>query len=387
MKMRVIKQVAAAVVCSCLLGTAQAGAYVPPPPQLDDNAYLVMDDGSGAILAAKNADARLGPASLTKLMTSYIVERALIEGRLHETDVVPVSESAWRHGSNQESTMFLPVHGSASVIDLLRGIVIVSANDACTAIAEYMAGTESAFADIMNHTAASLGLHNTHYMNASGLPDPDHYSSARDLAVLAHHIIHDNASYYRIYSEREMSWGGHTQGNRNALLYTDPSVDGLKTGHTEASGYSLVASAQRQGMRLIVVVLGTKSMQERADQPRALLNWAFSAYQTVVPYHRGDVLTQAHVWFGQQDSVPLGLAADLALTLPRGAQSSLKASLVLNPRLQAPLHVGQVAGQVVSTVDGKIVGKQDLVVMRDDPQAGFFKRLWQHLLMFLSRIF
>ena len=376
-----------AVVLSLLgSGLAQA-AYVPPAPALDDNAYLVMDDSSGAILAAKNPDTRLGPASLTKLMTSYIVERALIEGRLHENDEVPVSATAWRHGSNEESTMFLPVHGQARVIDLLRGIIIVSANDACTAIAEFMAGTETAFADIMNHTAAQLGLHNTHYMNASGLPDPQHYSSARDLAILTHHILHDNPSYYGIYAEREFSWQGHTQGNRNALLYTDPSVDGLKTGHTEASGYSLVASAHRHGMRLIVVVLGAKSMQERADPPRALLNWAFSAYESVTPYHRGDVLARAHVWFGQQDSVSLGLAQDLALTLPRGAQSQLKANLVLAPRLQAPLHIGQVAGKVVCSVDGQVVGEQPLVVMQADAEAGFFKRLWQHLLMLLARIF
>ena len=371
------------VVVGMLISVAHAEIIVPAPPALDDKAYLVMDFESGQVLAAKNADLRLGPASLTKLMTSYIVERALLEGRLHEDDTVSVSDKAWRHGSNQESTMFLPVNGQVRVIDLLRGIIVVSANDACTAVAEHIAGTESAFAEMMNSTAQQLGLSNTHYMNASGLPDPQHYSSARDLATLARTIIRDNAHYYPIYSEREFAWGGHTQGNRNALLYTDPTVDGLKTGHTEESGYSLVASAKRHGMRLIVVVLGTDSMQARADQPRALLNWGYSFFETVVPYHSGTPLTKAPVWFAQQDTVSAGLGSDLALTIPKGSQSGLRASIVLNPNLQAPIAKGQVVGKVVTTLNGKPYAEQPLIALESDEQAGFFKRLWQHILRFL----
>ncbi|NNM52587.1 MAG: D-alanyl-D-alanine carboxypeptidase [Pseudomonadales bacterium] len=373
-------------VLGMLFSVAHAEIIVPAPPALDDKAYLVMDFESGQVLAAKNADQRLGPASLTKLMTSYIVERALLEGRLHEDDAVSISDKAWRHGSNQESTMFLPVNGQARVIDLLRGIIVVSANDACTAVAEHIAGTESAFADIMNSTAQQLGLVNTHYMNASGLPDPQHYSSARDLAILARTIIRDNAHYYPIYSEREFAWGGHTQGNRNALLYTDPTVDGLKTGHTDESGYSLVASAKRHGMRLIVVVLGTDSKQARADQPRALLNWGYSFYETVVPYRSGTPLTHVHVWFAQQDTVAAGLGSDLALTIPKGSQSGLRASIILNPDLHAPIAQGQVLGKVVTTLNGKPYAEQPLIALQPDEQAGFFKRLWQHIVRFFTRI-
>ncbi len=364
-----------------------ASNYIPPAPQLDDNAYVLMDYQSGMILAASNPDRRLGPASLTKLMTSYIVEQALMKGTLQEDDEVSVSEHAWRHGSNQESTMFLPLHGQAKVIDLLRGIIIVSANDACSAIAEHMAGTESAFADMMNNTAKELGLTNTHYMNASGLPDPEHYSTARDLAVLSRHIIMDNRKYYGIYSEHDMTWGGHHQGNRNALLYTDPSVDGLKTGHTEESGYSLVASAHRQNMRLIAVVLGTHSMQARADQARALLNWGFSFYQNITPYKAGTQLTQAHVWYARNDSVPVGLASDLAITIPKGSQNSIKATMELDPHIVAPIHKGAVVGHIDISLDGKTFETHPLVALTDDDQASLLKRIWQHILMFLEHIF
>ncbi len=370
-----------------VLHNVQAALYIPPPPTLDDRAYLLLDYQSGQVLAAHNADEHLGPASLTKLMTSYLVEQALQDGRLHEDDTVSISERAWRHGSNQESTMFLPVHGQAKVIDLLRGIIVVSANDACTAVAEHIAGTESAFADMMNNSARAMGLSNTHFVNASGLPDPEHYSTAHDLAVLARHIIMDNPRYYSIYSEHDFTWGGHKQGNRNELLYSDPSVDGFKTGHTEESGYSLVASAHRHGMRLIAVVLGTNSMHARTEQARALLDWGFSFYQTVTPYKANAVLSHVHVWYAEKDHIAAGLASDMNLTVPKGSQNGLRATMVIRPDLQAPMKAGLVVGKIVTTLDGKPYAEYPLVALESDAEAGFIKRMWQHLLVFLEHLF
>lgn len=381
-----MKRLFASLLCALSL-SAHADTIIAAPPALDNKAYLLMDYDTGKVLAASNPDTRLGPASLTKLMTSYIVERGLAEGRLKEDDLATVSENAWRGGTNKESTMFLPVHGQARIIDLLRGIIIVSGNDACTVVAEHMAGTEAAFAEIMSKTATKLGMKNSHFMNASGLPDPNHYSSARDMAILARAIIRDNPKYYPLYAEKSFTWGDHTQGNRNALLYTDPSVDGLKTGHTEESGYSLVASGKRGNMRLISVVMGTASMQDRADQTRALLNWGFSFYETVIPYQAGSTLTSSKVWLGKQDNVKIGLASNLALTIPRGQSQRLSASMHVNPQLRAPLAKGAVVGKVVVTMDGKPYAEQPLVALEAVEEAGFFSRLWQHIVMFFSGLF
>ncbi|RZA02449.1 MAG: D-alanyl-D-alanine carboxypeptidase PBP5/6, partial [Moraxellaceae bacterium] len=252
--------------------SSYAATALPLPPVLNNKAYALVDYDTGQVLAAFNENLQLPPASLTKMMTSFIIEQRLMSGQLKETDMVRMNESAWCRGSSTESCMYVPLNGSASVIDMLRGIIIQSGNDASKAMAEHIAGNEGAFAELMNQENKRLGMKNTHFMNATGMPMDGHYSSAMDMAILAQHIIKDSSKYYPIYSEKEFTFNDIKQGNRNALLYTDPSVDGLKTGHTDAAGFCLVASSKRGPMRLIAVVMGTPSMNERASQTRAILN-------------------------------------------------------------------------------------------------------------------
>ena len=370
------------------LVSAPALAFViPSPPALDNKSSILIDFASGQVLTDNNADMPVEPASLTKMMTSYIVERALDSGRLKETDMVGVSEHAWCRGSSNESCMYLPLNGQATVIDMLRGVIIQSGNDASKALAEHIAGSEPAFADIMNGEAKRLGMKNTHFMNATGLPDPAHITTARDMAILARAIIKDSNKYYPIYSEKSFTYNNIKQGNRNALLYTDPTVDGLKTGHTNAAGYCLVASSQRNGMRLIAAVMGTNSMQARADQVRALLNWGFSSYESVTPMKAGTVLSDAPVWFGTEDMVKVGLADDLSLTLPRGKKGSVEAKTRLQPELNAPIAKGQVVGEVVVSIDGKVLATQPVVAMEAVEEANFVVRLWHYLKRFLTNLF
>ncbi len=353
-------------------------ALADNPPALAAKAWLVMDFDSGEVLAAANADEALPPASLTKMMTSYIVEQALRSGKLKQTDLVTVSENAWCRGTSSESCMYLPLNSQATVIDLLRGIIIQSGNDASKAIAEHMAGSEAGFAKLMNAEAQRLGMTHTHFMNPTGLPDPEHKSSARDLAILARAIIHDSVDYYPIYAEREFKYNGIKQGNRNALLYTDPTVDGLKTGHTQDAGYCLVTSSKRNGMRLITVILNTRSAQARADQTRTLLGWGFGSFEQATPIQPNAVVGTAKVSFGKADTVAAGLQAPWQLTVPRGQK--VQTSVELKPGLEAPVAKGAVIGKVVASSNGKPVGEAPLVAQVDVERAGFVLRMWQHLL-------
>ncbi len=353
--------------------TAVAGGA----PALPAKAWLLMDFDSGQVLASANPDEPLPPASLTKMMTSYLVEQALRSGKLKKTDLVPVSEHAWCRGTSAESCMYLPLNSQATVIDLLRGIVIQSGNDASKAIAEYMGGSEEGFAKLMNAEAQRLGMTHTHFVNATGLPDPQHNSSARDLAILARAIIHDSADYYPIYAERDFKYNGIKQGNRNALLYTDPSVDGLKTGHTDAAGYCLVTSAKRNGMRLITVILNTKSAQARADETRTLLNWGFANFEKATPVQPNAVVAAAKVSFGKADTVAAGLASPWTVTVPRGQQ--VQTSVQLKPDLEAPVAKGAVVGKVVASSNGNPVGEAPLVAQADVERAGLLLRGWQHV--------
>jgi len=347
------------------------------PPALPAKAWLLMDANSGQILASANADEPLPPASLTKMMTSYLVEQSLRSGKLKQTDLVSVSQNAWCRGSSTESCMYLPLNSQATVIDILRGIIIQSGNDASKAIAEHMAGSEENFAKLMNAEAQRLGMAHTHFMNATGLPDPQHKSSARDLAVLARAIIRDSVDYYPIYAEREFKYNGIKQGNRNALLYTDPTVDGLKTGHTEEAGFCLVASSKRNDMRLISVILNTNSAQARADESRALLGWGFSNFEKLTPIQPNAVVTTAKVSFGKVDMVNAGLGAPWALTVPRGQQ--VQTTVELTPGLEAPVAKGAVVGKVVATSNGKPVGEAPLVAQADVERSGWLRRTWQHI--------
>lgn len=347
------------------------------PPALPAKAWLLMDSDSGEVLASANADEPLPPASLTKMMTSYLVEQALRSGKLKQTDLVSVSQNAWCRGSSTESCMYLPLNSQATVIDMLRGIIIQSGNDASKAIAEHMAGSEEGFAKLMNAEAQRLGMTHTHFMNATGLPDPEHKSSARDLAILARAIIRDSVDYYPIYAEREFKYNGIKQGNRNALLYTDPTVDGLKTGHTEAAGYCLVTSSKRSDMRLITVILNTHSAQARADETRELLGWGFKSFEKVAPIQPNTVVTTAKVSAGKVQTVDAVLGAPWMLTVPRGQQ--VQTSVELNPGLEAPVTKGSVIGKVVATSNGKPVGETPLVAQADVERAGLLLRAWQQL--------
>jgi len=352
-------------------------ALAANPPALPAKAWLLMDFDSGEVLASANADEPLPPASLTKMMTSYLVEQALRSGKLKPTDLVSVSQNAWCRGSSTESCMYLPLNSQATVIDILRGIIIQSGNDASKAIAEHMAGSEEGFAKLMNAQALRLGMTHTHFVNPTGLPDPAHKSSARDLAILARAILRDSADYYPLYAEREFKYNGIKQGNRNALLYTDPTVDGLKTGHTEEAGYCLVTSSKRNDMRLISVILNTHSPQARADETRILLGWGFSSFEKATPIQMNTVVTTAKVSAGKADSVNAGLGAPWLLTVPRGQQ--VQTLVELKPGLQAPLAKGAVVGKVVASSNGKPVGESALVAQADVERAGLLLRTWQHM--------
>lgn len=358
-------------------------ALAANPPALPAKAWLLMDFDSGEVLASANADEPLPPASLTKMMTSYIVEQALRAGKLKPTDLVSVSQNAWCRGTSAESCMYLPLNSQATVIDILRGIIIQSGNDASKAIAEHMAGSEAGFAKLMNAEAQRLGMTQTTFVNPTGLPDPGHKSSARDLALLARAIIRDGAEYYPLYAERDFTYNGIKQGNRNALLYTDPSVDGLKTGHTQEAGYCLVTSAKRNDMRLISVILNTHSAQARADQSRTLLGWGYSSFEKATPIAANAAVTQARVNFGKADAVAAGLSAPWLLTVPRG--TPVQTAVQLNPGLQAPVAKGAVVGKVVATANGKAIGEAPLVALVEVERSGLLLRGWQHVLKWLGK--
>jgi D-alanyl-D-alanine carboxypeptidase (penicillin-binding protein 5/6) len=352
-------------------------------PALPAKAWLLMDYDSGQVLASANANEALPPASLTKMMTSYIVEQALRAGKLKPTDLVTVSENAWCRGTSAESCMYLPLNSQATVIDILRGIIIQSGNDASKAIAEHMAGSEAGFAKLMNAEAQRLGMTHTTFANPTGLPDPAHKSSARDLAILARAIIRDGAEYYPIYAEREFKYNGIKQGNRNALLYTDPSVDGLKTGHTAEAGYCLVTSSKRNDMRLITVILNTHSPQARADQSRTLLGWGFGSFEKTTPIQPGAVVGTAKISFGKADTAPAVLGAPWMLTVPRG--QSVQTTVELIADLQAPVAKGAVIGKVIATANGKPVGEAPLVAQTEVERSGLLLRGWQHLMKLFGK--
>jgi len=378
---------AALTIAVTLSAPVYAATIIPAPPALENKAFILMDYDSGKILAESNAHNHLAPASLTKMMTSFIVEQKLLGGSLKETDQVLMSESAWCRGTSKESCMYVPLNSYASVLDMLRGIIIQSGNDSSKALAEHVAGSETAFAEVMNGEAKKLGMKDTNFVNATGLTAPNHYSSAADLAILARAIIHESSKYYPIYSEKEFTFNNIKQGNRNALLYTDPSVDGLKTGHTDEAGFCLTASSKRGAMRLISVVMGANSMQARADQTRALFNWGFSNYETALIRPKGQELGKPVVWFGQADHVAVGLANDMSVTLPHGEKDKLQISLQLAPSLDAPLKQGQEVGKIIATLNGQTVAEQALVALAPVEEANIMVRMWHGIKRFFSNLF
>ena len=363
---------------------AWAEPIIPSAPQLAAKSYVLMDAASGKVLVETAGDERLPPASLTKLMTAYIATLEIKKGQISGSDMVTVSEKAWRTGG---SRMFIQVNTQVSVDDLLHGIIIQSGNDASVAMAEHIAGSEEAFADLMNSAAQRLGMSNTHFMNATGLPHPDHYSSAADMAKLARAIIYEDPAHYDIYAQKEFFWNNIKQPNRNLLLWRDKTVDGLKTGHTEEAGYCLVASAVRDGMRLISVVFGTNSEQARAAETQKLLTYGFRFFETRTFYQKGVELAKSRVWKGQQDQVSAGLANDLTLTLPRGQMDKLQAGLTFNPELTAPIQQGDVVGKVEVNMDGQVLQSTDLIALETVEEGGLFRRFWDSIQLFFFNLF
>ncbi|MBP8172307.1 MAG: D-alanyl-D-alanine carboxypeptidase [Pseudomonas sp.] len=371
------------------LSAALAAQATPAPPQLAAKSYVLLDAASGKVLVENNGDQRLPPASLTKLMTAYIATLEIRKGKIGEQDLVPVSEHAWRTGgaASGGSTMFLPLNSQVKVDDLLHGIIIQSGNDASIALAEYIAGSEDGFADMMNETAERLGMSNSHFMNATGLPHPEHYSSAHDMAILARAIINEDPAHYAIYSQKEFYWNNIKQGNRNLLLYRDKTVDGLKTGHTEEAGYCLVSSAVREGARMITAVFGTVSESARAAETQKLLTYGFRFFETKTFYQKGAELAKAPVWKGLQREVGAGLAEDLTLTVAKGQAKSLEAAMTFEPQLTAPIQQGAVIGKVEVKLEGKVVHTANLVALQAVEEAGLLRRIWDSVRLFFFALF
>lgn len=371
---------------SVSMGTIAASAAIQAP-EMDNTAFVLMDYNTGEILAQKNADQPLPPASLTKMMTSYIIEQRLASKDLSENEQVLMSENAWCRGSSSQSCMYVPVNKTASVMDMLRGIIIQSGNDASKAMAEHIAGSESAFAILMNEQAEKLGMTNTHFVNATGMPDVGHEASAHDLAKLARAIIKNSGKYYDIYAEKEFTYNGITQGNRNALLTTDPTVDGLKTGHTDAAGYCLVASSNRDDMRLISVIMGTKSQQDRADQSRELLNWGFGHFTTVTKAPSGQFVTKLPVWFGEADEIELATKDRLQVLTSKTQKNKITTVVDLPESLDAPIKKGQEIGKMMAVIEGKAVASVPIVATTDVEQSGLVSRMWQHVVRWAQNLF
>jgi len=360
-----------------------APIIMPAPPKLSAKAYIMMDADTGNVIVEHNADEQMEPASLTKMMTAYIVSEEIIAGRLTEDTLVKVSDNAWRKGGTKSgsSTMFLKPRSSVKVIDLLRGVIIQSGNDASIALAEHIAGGEDAFSDVMNQQAALLGMTNSYFLNATGWPAEGHLSTARDMAILARAAIVDHPMHYPIHAEKYFKYNGINQGNRNKLLFEDPTVDGLKTGHTNAAGYCLVASAKRKGMRLITVVLGTRSDKARTQDSQKLLAYGFRYFNTQTLYAKGAQVTQARVWKGQADTVPLTVAENIMVTIPAGTEKNIKAVSKLEYPIIAPIQKGQVLGQMVLTLDDKPLGEYALIAAQTTQEAGFFSRMTDSVLL------
>jgi D-alanyl-D-alanine carboxypeptidase (penicillin-binding protein 5/6) len=352
-------------------------------------AWLLIDADSGAVLAQHEADLSLPPASLTKMMTSYILAREIESGRVRESDMVTISENAWSQNPlfTGSSLMWIEPGMEVSVGDLQRGIIISSGNDATVAVAEHLAGSEAAFAEMMNAHAARLGMVDTYYVNSHGLPHPQHLTTARDLATLAQAVISESPQQYAIYKEREFTFNGIRQYNRNTLLGEDPTVDGLKTGHTEEAGYCLVASAERSGMRLISVVMGTASTRARKSESRGLLNYGFRFFETSRLYEPMQELEKPRIWKGALDYVSVGLQEETLLTLPRGKKDLLVSSVQVDEEIVAPVAVGDALGTVTLSLDGETVYRAPVVALEAVEPGGFFSRIWDMVLMWVMQLF
>ena len=375
------------LICVVAYVATQAVAAVPPAPKLPADAYFLMDATTGQVLVDHNGDLSLPPASLTKIMTSYVLAEEVDAGRASLDDMIKVSRNAWSQNPafRGSSLMWIEPGKPVSLRDLERGVVISSGNDASVAVAEHLAGTESSFVDVMNQLGAELGLDNTVYRNPHGLPHPEHRTTARDLATLSVALINSHPEHYKIYKEQSFTYNGIKQYNRNSLLRSDASVDGLKTGYTSEAGYGLVASAQREDMRLVSVVLGSASKRTRASENSSLLNYGFRFFQNLRPLSAEVTLVEPRVWKGATESLHAGVLESVVLTVPR-ERTTADINLTVNDQLEAPLSRGDVIGNVQVVRGGEVLFETQLLVLEDVPSGGFFKRLMDALILWFQNL-
>ena len=360
----------------------------PPPPSVAGNAWLLMDYASGQVLAGENIDERVEPASITKVLTSYVIAAEMKAGKVKPDDQVMMSENAWRKGGagTDGSYSGFPVNQTAPLLEMEKGMVVQSGNDAAIALAEHVAGSEEAFAALMNAYAKRIGMANSNFVNSHGLSEPEHYSTPRDLALLGRAMVRDFPEEYSYNAIKEFTVGPITQRNRNLLLWRDQSVDGIKTGHHSGAGYCLLASAKRGDQRLVSVVMGSTGEAQRATDSLALLNWGFRFHETHRLYDASKPVSTQKVWKGAADEVQLGVAAPLLVSLPRGKYDQLKPSMDVPETLEAPIAKGQAIGKVRVSLDGKVVAERPLVALEAVEEAGFFKRLWHEFLMWWNSV-
>lgn len=374
-----LKQLLVATITStCIAFTtySNAAVVIPPAPNVDAKGYVLIDYHTGEIIAEQNADIQLAPASLTKMMTSYVIGNEISLGNISENDMVTISENAWAKKFPDSSKMFIEVGKQVSVGDLNRGIIIQSGNDACVAMAEHIAGSEDAFASMMNVHAQKLGMLSTNFINSHGLHDADHYTTPRDMATLATALVRDVPEEYAIYKEKEFTFNDIKQYNRNSLLWDKSlNVDGIKTGHTSDAGYSLVSSATQGDMRLIAVVMGADSERARKMENKKLLKYGFRFYETVTPYKAGDSFVAHRIFMGDKDTVDLGINQDTPITIPRGQVKNLKANFELDKKLEAPLSKGEVVGKLYLQLEGEDIAEYPLVTLQEVQEGGFLDRM------------
>ncbi|UCB54431.1 MAG: D-alanyl-D-alanine carboxypeptidase [Thiotrichales bacterium] len=363
------------------VSTASAAVPIPAPPQVSAKNFILVDAHSGHVLAEKEADVQVEPASITKLMTSYVIYHEFAQGRLSMEDMVTISEKAWRMGG---SRMYVEVDKQVSVHDLMKGLIIQSGNDATVALAEHVAGSEQAFVDLMNQYASKLGMSNTYFANSTGWPAEGHLTSARDIATLALAVIQEFPEHYAWYKEKVFTYNNIKQYNRNKLLWSDASVDGIKTGHTESAGYCLVSSAVRSDMRLIAVVLGTESEKARASVSQSLLNYGFRFFETHKLYAAGEILNRSRVWKGDTEKVSLGLIEDLYITIPRGSYGQLEAVMDVDANIVAPLDKGSQHGAVRVTLAEEEMLKAPLVALESINEGSIFQIAKDHILQLFN---
>ncbi|MFH0257231.1 serine hydrolase [Vibrio rumoiensis] len=371
-----------------LNASASDPIVVPNAPEIAAQSFVLMDYHSGKILAEKNMDERRHPASLTKMLTSYVIGQEIKSGSISRSDEVVVSENAWAKNFPDSSKMFIEVGKTVTVDELNQGIIVDSGNDACVAMAEHIAGSEDSFVDLMNQWAQKIGMVNSHFVNVHGLDNDEHYSTAHDLAILGAALVRDVPDEYKIYAQKSFTYNGITQYNRNGLLWDKSMhVDGIKTGHTSGAGYNLVTSATEGDMRLVSVVMGTKSENARKAESKKLLNFGFRFFETVAPHKAGEEFVKEKIWMGDKSEISLGVQENTFVTVPRGQAKNLSASFVLDKELKAPIKKGEVVGKLFYQLNGKDVAEYPLVAQEDVKEGGIFSRLIDYIVLLFKSWF